>query len=595
VNTLIEIVLSNAVVACVLAIVVFVLSRALRRRPAIVHVLWMLVLVKLITPPLVSIPLFTLPAATTLEPADNIQSTLTMSELAASEERAAEPPIDILEEPHAEALATPSMESPAVTVPAIESIASSPEQPESTLDTHLAALGEFASAYWSHALLGSWLVGSACWLLVAARRVYRFERLLKHAIPASVGLQERTRYLAERLGLRHCPSAWLTPGAVSPMLWAIGPRARLILPAELVNRLKPGQLDTLLLHELAHVRRGDHWTRWLELTVTLLWWWHPVLWWARRELREVEEQCCDAWVIWALPQANCSYALALVETVEFLSETRPVLPLAASGFGQVRDLRRRLTMIMQGSTPRRLTWLSALAVLVAGAALLAVKPTLAQSDEKRPPRGEARERRDDPRPRPTEEKRDRPEGERDRAKPEEIERARNQVRELSTHLEKLQREMQEVASKLREAQQQLSRLEGRGRDGEPGAGARGGLGGLGGAGGRGGLPGAPGMPGGPSPGGFGGRGGFGFGAAAAPAGGDVERRLADLERKLDRLMQMMERGRDEQPNPPRPPERRDGERRERNVPDAPRPLYPPGRDRAPDAPRPPAVPGETGK
>ena len=87
-----------------------------------------------------------------------------------------------------------------------------------------------------------------------------------------------------------------------------------------------------------------------------LYWWHPVVWWARQKLHEAEEECCDAWVVSVLPESARAYAIALVETVDFLSEAGVALPLGASGIGEVRDLKRRLTMIMRGSTPRALTW-----------------------------------------------------------------------------------------------------------------------------------------------------------------------------------------------------------------------------------------------
>jgi len=43
-----------------------------------------------------------------------------------------------------------------------------------------------------------------------------------------------------------------------------------------------------------------------------LYWWCPLVWWAQRELREAEEECCDAWVLWALPGSAARYAHALV-------------------------------------------------------------------------------------------------------------------------------------------------------------------------------------------------------------------------------------------------------------------------------------------
>src|SRR5262249_51691920 len=116
----------------------------------------------------------------------------------------------------------------------------------------------------------------------------------------------------------------------------------------------------------------------LEALVLALYWWHPIVWWARRELRETEEQCCDAWVVWALAGADRAYATALLQTVAFFSRARCALPAVASGIGQVCHLRRRLTMIMQRNTPRSLSWSGVVAVMVVGLLLLPFLPVIAQ-------------------------------------------------------------------------------------------------------------------------------------------------------------------------------------------------------------------------
>jgi hypothetical protein len=164
------------------------------------------------------------------------------------------------------------------------------------------------------------------------------------------------------------------------MLWAAGRRPRLLLPAALLPRLLPDQRAALLIHELAHYRRRDHWVRLLELIVGALYWWCPLAWWARRELSQAEEECCDAWVVWALPGAARAYATALVDTLDFLANTRPALPLAASGLGRVRHLQRRLTMIMRGRTRPSLTWCGALALLASAGVLLPLLPSRAQTE-----------------------------------------------------------------------------------------------------------------------------------------------------------------------------------------------------------------------
>jgi hypothetical protein len=162
------------------------------------------------------------------------------------------------------------------------------------------------------------------------------------------------------------------------MVWAMAHAPRLLLPAMLLERLDPEQQTALLIHELAHIRRRDHWVRILELVATGLYWWHPVVWWARREIHEAEEQCCDAWVVWALAGAGRAYALALLKTVDFFSGARTFLPMAASGIGQLPHLRRRLVMIMQGQTPRSLSSAGVLSVVGLGLLLLPVVPTRAQ-------------------------------------------------------------------------------------------------------------------------------------------------------------------------------------------------------------------------
>ena len=211
--------------------------------------------------------------------------------------------------------------------------------------------------------------------------------------PAPRDLRAEAKRWARVLGIRRQPGVWLVPGRLSPLLWWLGGRPHLYLPSDLWPTLDGDQRTALLVHELAHLRRGDQWVRLLEMITTSLYWWNPILWLARHELREAEEQCCDAWVVWALPGAGRTYALALVETLDFLSETRAPLPVAASGLGQVRNLRRRLSMIMRGTTPRRLGWVSLLAVTGAAVLLLPLVPTLAQDSPRPAQEEEIRARR----------------------------------------------------------------------------------------------------------------------------------------------------------------------------------------------------------
>jgi beta-lactamase regulating signal transducer with metallopeptidase domain len=372
VERLVEIGLSNALMAAALALVA-VLVGLLCRRPALVHALWLLVLVKLVTPPL--LPFHLRPAVALLEETEQVSRSEPLPGAAADEAAEDEPLPGVEEDAPMEEVAEAAeavAEGPAALAPA-DGMAGEK------------AVGLAWRPEWIKVLAGVWFTGSLAWFWLAIHRAWRFSRALRHARPAPAGLQKRVAALGRRVGLDRCPPVLLLPGRVAPLVWAAG-RVRLLLPGGLEEEVGPSGLDTLLLHELAHVRRRDHLVRWLEFLALGLFWWNPVAWYARRELREAEEQCCDAWVVRTLPGTSRTYATALVDALEFLSAARSALPPLASGLGQVADLKRRLTMIMRGTTPAGLGRSSGLAVLGLALLLLPLGPVLglAQTDNEDP-------------------------------------------------------------------------------------------------------------------------------------------------------------------------------------------------------------------
>ena len=113
------------------------------------------------------------------------------------------------------------------------------------------------------------------------------------------------------------------------MLWCLG-RPKLLLPTRLVKTLPLDRWRGILTHELAHLRRGDHWVSRLELAAGLIWWWNPLYWLTRARLDAEAELACDAWVVWALPKDRLTYAEVLFDICSTLSPAKPRRPRWAS-------------------------------------------------------------------------------------------------------------------------------------------------------------------------------------------------------------------------------------------------------------------------
>ena len=391
--TLVQIGLSNAAAATLLVVLAYLAVKA-KVRPAVAHALWMLVLVKLLTPPLVP-----LPVATLREPATE------PTRIARVKRTSAEPPA--IEFTHAVAKAPDSAASdpgrrglldPKTGLPlppktkrtaksAIKETDATPradksptEQPGSSAVAALEEDDELQPASggfpWWGSIAAVWLLGAGLCLVVSLRRVRQFQRLLRHARPARADIRREFDQLAARIGFRRPPVLKVLPGPVSPMVWAVG-RAAVYFPAELLAILSPDQRRTLLTHELAHLKRKDHWLRWLELLAFSLYWWLPAAWLARRGLHQAEEECCDAWVVEALPGSGRSYAEALLDTMDFLAEWPRATPALASGVGQFAAFRRRLVLILADRPTLHVPWFARAGITALATVALALAPTLA--------------------------------------------------------------------------------------------------------------------------------------------------------------------------------------------------------------------------
>ncbi len=397
--------LSSALSATCLAVLVFFVCRV-ARRPALSHALWVLVLIKLVAPPLIPVPVQIPRAESSSFPfgrqvseagGNGFPQTVFSDSASAIELTGIAIQTALFD---ASIVARPSL-SPTDDGKAWN-VSSGQEAHENQAPLALAAaLARQPVSSWGHSLrwswecayslvaalgtfrdqlilavLLAWLIGSAAFFVSQWWLVLRFRQFILCSSYGSGILQQRADRLAKQMGLRDCPTVLLVRGVIAPMLWGFGPRAKLLFPEELVETINTQSQCTLLAHELAHYRRGDHWVRVLELLAMGLFWWHPVVWWARREIEIAEEQCCDAWVVAQFPKTPRQYAEALLDTVDFVSNSLPMLSPISSGIGDAPLLRKRLTMIMHGVAPKSLSSRARVATLMLAGVVLPPCPTL---------------------------------------------------------------------------------------------------------------------------------------------------------------------------------------------------------------------------
>ncbi len=351
-HSFLEIALINAVMIVPLAFVAASAGRSFRR-PALAHLLWVIVLVKLLTPPVWQIPLLDREWLTAtsrhfvpplLLEADRFVEFDTIEELNRFKNDQL-----LRKESDASAIASQPGSRPRTLAEQEKRI---PIRRNSTLAIINNWLrSEALPQLMASCLMTVWGIGALAWFCIQGFRCVKFRWSLASGTPAGSELQQFANQLAKRLGLKSSPEVWLMPGVMSPMLWGNGQSTLLIFPEQLLDRLDEQATGTLLTHELAHFRRKDHWVRILSLMATGFFWWHPVVWWARREIEVVEEECCDALVLKSVTSPPKCYAEAILETIDFLAEYQLRLPPLGTGLGQFPFIRQRLTWIMRG--PRK--------------------------------------------------------------------------------------------------------------------------------------------------------------------------------------------------------------------------------------------------
>ncbi|HUR26880.1 MAG TPA: M56 family metallopeptidase [Planctomycetota bacterium] len=252
----------------------------------------------------------------------------------------------------------------------------------------LAAVVDWADA-WCASLaarllpLERWIAGG--WLLLAA---FAFTRILGGFALIELGatgrleradprMQARLARLARRIGLKRRAHLYWSPRAEVPMVVG-GSRPRVVIPKRLEAAAVRGELDLVLLHELAHVKRGDAWARTGEALIHALFLLNPAVTWIVSRIAREREHCCDDLALAAgADRLGYLRALATLETSRrACTEHRTRLARGASVSvsrwtdGSLLERVRRLTLPARPAPRRQLA--AALSALFLGLVGLAI-------------------------------------------------------------------------------------------------------------------------------------------------------------------------------------------------------------------------------
>jgi len=342
--------------SAVLIVVVWGLDLVLRKRVRAVvrYWVWMLVLVKLVLPPALSSPTGLWYWVGDRLPEIRVESPAPVEEEVVS----VSVPMVIYE---------PEFRAPVAgdRVPVSEMVG------PGEIETSAEAAEPSVSLTWQGIALVVWLVVVIAMLGLLVERMFHIRRLVGRSKDAPEGLVEVFEVLREQMRVRRSVPVRLTTGAASPSVCGLfGPTV--LIPEKMAGRLTRKQLRVILLHELAHIKRGDLWVNLVQTLLQIVYFFHPLLWAANVKIRRIREQAVDETVLAAMGAEAEEYPRTLL-LVSRLSFGRAALSLSLIGVVESKKaLTGRIKHIVSRPFPRsaKVGLVGLLGVILIGAVLL---------------------------------------------------------------------------------------------------------------------------------------------------------------------------------------------------------------------------------
>ncbi len=349
-----------------LAMVVAITTRLLaRNRPHLAHALWVLVLLKCITPPIWSSPA----SAFSWIGGGSKTPTIEPAWAPAPGGRRSLPATWVVRTTDDRQLASRKSKTEQL-----------PSQPEASASSMIQS-PKVRLADWQTAVLLMWGLGSLVGAVIAAARFAIFTHLIRkyrtrHAREIDLSVMR----LSKKLGLKRTVRVSVIDKPIGPAVIGLS-RPTVLLPSVIVSTKSLAELEILIAHELVHVRRGDLWWAMLQSLATSLWWFHPLVWLAARMVTRESERSCDEETIASLGCKPAAYARGLLDVLERKHQLRvaPALP-GVRPVGVTHSRLERIMSLRQGGYRRTPLWVWPLLLLSAACVLPGAAMVIAQDE-----------------------------------------------------------------------------------------------------------------------------------------------------------------------------------------------------------------------
>ncbi len=188
---------------------------------------------------------------------------------------------------------------------------------------------------------------AVCWLVCVCVLSLRLildwcflrSKLLSGSCAVSDLTQQTVESAKQKLVLRRWVAIRESTVAIVPMTFSFL-RPMVLLPVGIAANLTPQELEAILLHEFAHIRRHDFFFNCLQVVVETLMFYHPAVWWLSSKIRNERENACDD-VVLRIVDSRTTYARALTAVAANAKHGAWALNLAADG-GFFRQRIRRI-------------------------------------------------------------------------------------------------------------------------------------------------------------------------------------------------------------------------------------------------------------